>query len=112
MYQKDGKIVGFTYKYIYNKSSVSEFPEREYIYQDVARLEKIIGSNYTVEANKESKNFITAKDKQVYIYTIFADDITGETLGAIASGNKEISLNISVFDTSSSYNDFKLYTLN
>jgi len=110
MYEKDNKIIGFTYEYIFNKSATSEFPEREYIYQDVVRLERIMGKNYTVESGKTSKSFIAkGDDNLVYVFTIIADDITDNTLGDIVSKNKDISLNISIFNNMESYGGVKLF---
>jgi hypothetical protein len=108
LYEQDKKIVGLTYKYMQNKTGTTEFPEREYIYQDVARIEKMIGNKFTVEPYTGFKNFVVNRKKMIYTLSAIANDTTADTIGGILSMNKDMSINLSVFNTMASYNNFKM----
>ena len=100
---EDKIVIGFSCAYLDSKVIEGNNSTNQYLLKEVNKIQGFIGTNFSVESDQNSKNFIVEKDNRTYIFTIVANDVDGKTIYDIIKTNREFMLKISMFLDYNSY---------
>jgi len=106
IYEKQGIISGFTYKYIVEQTTNQDPQSAQHWDQVAAKLQTFIQNNFYLEITSSSKNFIANYDNNIYVISIKADMVSYDTISDIIKFNDKFSIDISVFQNIQAYENY------